>query len=299
MNRPDPKDFGVIHMSQQSTQPNGTYSTARQFRRKLGVTLVELLVGMTILGVILLAASGLLQGNQRLASDTQTRSNALGDARGAISRMTETLSQAAYIYPAGLTISLNNGLVGQGTPNQITTGSLAIAALVSDGADPPTYQGVIYYVADRGQSKFAADLPQMPTDRIAQHVLVEAKTIADAAGKQHEWPAKTIPTANWNLNASEGVLVDGVNLNGTTGSDVITNLMVSGQFSPLTGSDGEVFKNGLQGATTPPDLYTPEALITTIGYNVGIRVATSGKTLAESGTTVLRGLANARNIPRR
>jgi prepilin-type N-terminal cleavage/methylation domain-containing protein len=249
-----------------------------------GFTLIELLIGMSILGVILLAASGLLQGNQKLTNDAQTRSNALGDARGAISRMTDTISQAAYIYPKDSTISftgVNSTIVGNVSNNRVNTGTKGIAVLIADSADPSKYRGVIYYLADR--SHFASDLPQLAVDRVAQHVLVEAKTNGPI-----DWPAKSLPNLNWGVDASEGVLVDGIDV-----TMLETDLMTDRVFAPESGSDGSVFK------TVNPALNDVDALISTIGYSIGIRVATNGKSLAESGTTVLRGLANSRNVPRR
>jgi prepilin-type N-terminal cleavage/methylation domain-containing protein len=254
-------------------------------RHSLGVTLVELLIGMSILGVILLAASGVLQVNSKATNDTQVRSNALGDARGAISRMTETISQAAYIYPTGLNISF----LSKGTPKTITTGDRAIAALISSAGG---YEGVVYYVADRTEGTFASDLPSLAADRIAQHILVEART---QSGTPIPWPAKTVPRLNWDVPVSQGVLVDGIDVDAVDADGKkITKLMTTGTvISPLTGSDAAAFVDdkvtGING---------PKALISTVGYSIGIRVATNGKTLADSGTTVLRGLTNARNVPR-
>jgi prepilin-type N-terminal cleavage/methylation domain-containing protein len=257
--------------------------------RRRGFTLVELLIGMTILGVILVAAAGLLQSNQKVTSDAQTRSNASSDARGAMSRMTETLSQAAYIYPKGSTITF---IDKDGNLRQAITGNEAIAALISSGTSSggaPQYRGVIYYLADRSVTRFADDLPSIPSDRIAQHILVEAN-VSDIT-----WASESVPIQSWNANASEGVLVDGVDL--MDGATQITNLMTNENFAPETGSDGSIFAKGIQGAS--PKIDTPEALISTIGYSIGVRVASAGRPLAESGTTVLRGLANARNVPRR
>jgi prepilin-type N-terminal cleavage/methylation domain-containing protein len=253
-------------------------------RNVAGFTLIELLIGMSILGVILLAASGLLQGNQKLTNDAQTRSNALGDARGAISRMTDTISQAAYIYPANSTISVtgaNSNIVGNVSSKQINTGKNGVAVLITDSADPSKYRGVIYYLADRSQ--FASDLPQLAVDGVAQHVLVEAKT-----NGLIDWPAKSLPKLDWSVDASEGVLVDGIDA-----AMPETDLMTDRVFAPESGSDGSVFK------TVNPALNDADALISTIGYSIGIRVATNGKSLAGSSTTVLRGLANSRNVPRR
>jgi prepilin-type N-terminal cleavage/methylation domain-containing protein len=249
-------------------------------RNVAGFTLIELLIGMSILGVILLAASGLLQGNQKVTNDAQTRSNALGDARGAISRMTDTISQAAYIYPADSTISVT-GVVGNISSDQVKTGKNGVAVLITDSVDPKKYRGVIYYLADRSQKE--SDLPNLAIDRVAQHVLVEAKTNTTI-----DWPAKSLPKLDWGVDASEGVLVDGIDVTMPE-----TDLMTDRVFAPESGSDGSVFK------TVNPALNDANALISTIGYSIGIRVASNGKSLADSGTTVLRGLANSRNVPRR
>jgi prepilin-type N-terminal cleavage/methylation domain-containing protein len=272
-----------------SSKPQTTINLPKM-NRENGFTLIELLIGMTILGVILVAAAGLLQSNQRVTNDAQTRSNAIGDARGAMSRMTETLSQAAYIYPEASTI---NFFDAKDNPRQVVTGADAVAALIS--SDPgavgaPLYRLVIYYLADRSDSRFNLDLPNLPTDRIAQNILVEANIT------NIPWPSGSLPLKSWTGNASEGVLVDGVDR--MDGATKITELMTNGALAPATGSDGSIFAPGIAGANPVLGLKTPEALITTIGYSIGVRVASVGKSLAESGTTVLRGVANARNVPR-
>jgi prepilin-type N-terminal cleavage/methylation domain-containing protein len=152
MNRLESTHLGITRMKQDMR------SLVPKRQNLAGFTLIELLIGMSILGVILLAASGLLQGNQKLTNDAQTRSNVLGDARGAISRMTDTISQAAYIYPADSTInfSANNTVVGNVSSNQVNTGKKGVAVLITDSAVPPKYQGVIYYLADRSQFAVAS-----------------------------------------------------------------------------------------------------------------------------------------------
>jgi prepilin-type N-terminal cleavage/methylation domain-containing protein len=261
-----------------------------KMNRENGFTLIELLIGMTILGVILVAAAGLLQSNQRVTNDAQTRSNAIGDARGAMSRMTETLSQAAYIYPEASTITFFDA---DNNSRQVVTGADAVAALIS--SDPgavgaPLYRGVIYYLADRSDSRFKLDLPNLASDRIAQNILVEANIT------NIPWPSGSLPNKSWTDNASEGVLVDGVDR--MDGATKITELMTNGALAPATGSDGSIFAPGIAGANPVLGLKTPEALITTIGYSIGVRVASVGKSLSDSGITVLRGVANARNVPR-
>lgn len=260
--------------------------------RQAGITLIELVIGMGILGVILFAASSLLVGNQRVTLEQQTRTNALSDARAAISRITEAVSSAAYIYPQGSTITVAGGLVGQGAPNKVVTGANAIAILEPDGtrSNPRTYNGVIYYLADRNDPKFAADLPALGADRISPWVLVEARSVAIGS---IAWPKDTLPPTSWALSTlTEGVLVDGIDVLNNN-----THLMSTATLAPTAGIDGTAFKDGLQG--TAATASSPDALLSTLGFQLGISVAVPGKTLANSGTTVLRGLANPRNVPRR
>jgi general secretion pathway protein J len=282
--------LGVSNVKRVHASKLQTMIHLTKLNRENGFTLIELLIGMTILGVILVAAAGLLQSNQRVTNDAQTRSNAIGDARGAMSRMTETLSQAAYIYPEASTINFNDA---KGDPRQVITGTDAVAALIS--SDPgavgaPLYRLVIYYLADRSDTRFNPDLPNLASDRIAQNILVEANIT------NISWPSGSLPLKSWTGNASEGVLVDGVDR--MDGATRITELMTNGALAPATGSDGSIFAPGIAGANPVVGLKTPEALITTIGYSIGVRVASVGKSLADSGTTVLRGVANARNVPR-
>jgi prepilin-type N-terminal cleavage/methylation domain-containing protein len=298
--------FGVEDMNNQASEANRIHvhrihvhriHAHRTQRISSGFTLVELLIGMAILGVILVAAGSLLQGNQKVTADTQTRSNALGDARGALSRMTESFNQASYIFPMGVTIKFSS----DGQAKSILTGPEAVAALIAQSG---TYEGVIYYLADRSEPKFADDLPQIPADRIAQKVLVEARTQASGV-TQLDWPARTIPfdlgskTATWNREVLEGVLVDGIYTDATV--DNPTHLMSSGILAPIAGSDGKVFLTEAE-IPDPPvggsKLENNQALITSVAFQIGIRIATGGKSLSESGTTALRGLANARNVPR-
>ena len=269
--------------------------------RSRGITLVELVVGMAILGVILLAANSLLQVNQRATLEQQTRTNALSDARAAITRMTENISAAAYIYPAETDINVLTSRCAV----TIRTGSGALALLIPDGSrkSPPTYHGVIYHLADRASPTFAADLPSLPADRIAQLVLVEARLgdTTGVGGGAIAWAKDTLPRRDWagtGVTAQEGVLVDGI-FEDAAKPDESTHLMAEANFSPSGGIDASAFNGGLGSSSPKPKPNQSDALISSIGYRLSVQVATPGKALADSGTTLLRGLANPRNVPRR
>jgi prepilin-type N-terminal cleavage/methylation domain-containing protein len=264
-----------------------------------GFTVLEMLLAMAILGIVLLVASALLQSNQAAASTQQARTTSLEDGRAAMSRIAETLSRAAYIYPSGITITVTSGLVGTGADktnptNSITTGADAVAMLLYDdkNASPRGYYGVIFYVTTRDKTKFASDLSSLPTDRIGQSVLVEARTTQTGAGPI-TWSVNANPALTskaWSATMDEGVLADGV-------VSTSTNLMASAVFSPSGGVDDSVFTTGLRSKSPAMTLNT--ARILGVGYNLGVQIAPPGKTLASTGPTLLRGLSSARSVPRR
>ncbi|WP_045234152.1 PilW family protein, partial [Deinococcus pimensis] len=152
--------------------------------RRAGMTVVELLVGLAILGVVLFAALSLLTAGQDVTSFQQRRTLTLDDARAAMSRVVEVGSQASYVYPAGLTLTTGEGLRGARSEGELTTGRSALALLVWDGrsTSPPRYHAVVFYVADR--ARFAEDLPGTGQGS----ALVEATTEVPGVPGAITWP---------------------------------------------------------------------------------------------------------------
>ncbi len=253
-----------------------------------GFTLVELLISMAILGVILTVTSSILQVNQKGVNAQQSRTASTGDARAAMTRISEQLAQAAYIYPSGITISVSSGIKGQGTINRVTTGSSTIAVLVADGLNstPPKYDGVIFYVTAR--SNFSTDLPSLPSGTFSPNVLVRAAVETTGAGLI-TWAVNATPPTTWGAAAVEGVLADGIDTSRT-------NLMASATYSPVLGVDDTYFSSGLRGNN--PAITAANALITSLGFQVAVNIAPNSASFSSSGGTVLRGLITARNVPR-
>lgn len=257
-----------------------------------GFTTLEMLLTMAVLGLILAIAAALLQTNQRLSDAQQARTNSLEDARMAASRLAETINQAAYIYPAGKRITSGIGLEGV---NGITTGSDALALLVPDGLNstPRRYHGVVFYLADR--QKFLADLPNLPSNRIAPWVLVEARTGLDGAGAV-EWALDTLPILDWNAVINAGVLVDGMVNKLEGGAKSGSDLMGSASFSPNAGVDKTVFNAGLRG--NAPDKFAANALLLGVSFQLSVRVSAVGQA-STTPSILIPGLGTARNVPRR
>ena len=260
-----------------------------------GFTTLEMLLAMAVLGLILTIAAALLQTNQRVSDAQQARTNSLEDARMAASRIAETINQAAYIYPAGKQIRVTSG-IGLGGVNGITTGSDALALLVPDGLNstPRRYHGVVFYLADR--QKFLADLPNVPSNRIAPWVLVEARTGLDGAGAI-PWALDTLPILDWDALINEGVLVDGMVNKLEGGAKSGSDLMGSASFSPSAGVDKTVFNAGLRGNS--PGKSAANALLLGVSFQLSIRVSAVGQAASTTPSTLIPGLGTARNVPRR
>jgi prepilin-type N-terminal cleavage/methylation domain-containing protein len=263
--------------------------------KKSGFTTLEMLLAMAVLGIILTIAANLLQTNQKVTDAQQARTTSLEDARLAASRIAETINQAAYIFPAGKSITVG-GLTGQGVSNQMTTGSNGLALLVPDGQTPARYHGVIFYLADR--TKFLNDLPNLPSNRIGPQVLVEARTGNDSDPGGLEWPRNSLPSLTWVASIKEGVLVDGMIEEGSTvGTGLGTNLMRSASFSPSAGIDQTAFTSGLR--VNNPVITDAKALLLGIGFQLSLRVSPAGQTATSTPSSLIPGLGTARNVPRR
>jgi prepilin-type N-terminal cleavage/methylation domain-containing protein len=264
--------------------------------QRFGFTTLEMLLAMAVLGLILAIAAALLQTNQRASDAQQARTNSLEDARMAASRMAESINQAAYIYPAGKQIRITSG-IGLGGINGVTTGTDALALLVPDGLNstPRRYHGVVFYLADR--QKFLADLPNLPSNRIAPWVLVEARTGLDGAGAIG-WPLDELPILDWDAVINEGVLVDGM-LNDVANPDPRTNsnLMRDASFSPSAGVDKTVFNKGLR--VNNSGMAAADALLLGVSFQLSIRVSAVGQAGSTTPSALIPGLGTARNVPRR
>jgi prepilin-type N-terminal cleavage/methylation domain-containing protein len=265
-------------------------NSSRFSRRSQGFTIVEMLLGAALLGVVLVIATEFLNSNQRVTSEQQARNNSLEDGRAAMSRIGEVVNQAAYIYPSGITITGLSGLAGNGTAAQITTGNSAVVLLVPDNqsSTPKKYHGVVYYLATRSHTKFSDDLPTLGTTQI------EARTGLTGTGAI-TWNTNSNPATDltsWTGVGSipEGVLADGIIENES-------NLMDSAKYSPSAGVDDSVFNSGLRNSS--PAMTNTAARILGLGFQITTQVIPQGKTASTAAKTALRGLGTGRNIPRR
>lgn len=120
-------------------------------KHTLGLSLVELLISMAILGILLALLSAFLINNQRVTSTQITAATLSNDLRLAHLRISEIVSQAHYIYPSGKTLTIDG--------KTFTTGAATLAVLVPRGttyckaigstATKTDYCGFAYVIEDR------------------------------------------------------------------------------------------------------------------------------------------------------
>ncbi len=218
-----------------------------------GVTLVELLIAMAIFGVFMVMLGAFFSTNSRASNKQISATDANLSLRQSLLRMSEIITQAAYIYPAGQTITLNLS----GTTVTRTTGSDVLAVLVSAGTtfcklSTATYCGFLFSIENR--TDFAAILG---TASSTQFALVEWRS--DGLS----WAINTFPptsVATW-ANAARAVMSDNiVPSTVTNGSSLAAanNLAISDESAifdddvtfDLTTS-GRSANNGLVGAVAP------------------------------------------------
>ncbi|GIW33612.1 PilW family protein [Meiothermus sp.] len=176
-----------------------------------GITLVELLVAMAVLGLVLSLSSRLIFQNQDITTRQVLAGRVNEDVRQATLRMSDVISQAGYIFPNNATITVQTGV----TNTAVVTGDDALAVLVPPRTAycPLTtnqYCGFLYRLEPR--DPYIADLGNTPGN--SGWVLVEYQA------RGLTWNANTNPTSvanNWTSAGfkSRGVVADSVTDDGT------------------------------------------------------------------------------------
>lgn len=175
--------------------------------RRQAFTLIEALVALFILGIVLTVASSFLSSNQRVATNNLVNSQVSDDLRLAQLRVSELVSQAAYIYPVGVSIILPGATT-------VTTGSSLLAFLVpwespycrdGNASNRTLYCAFIYRVEPRSSYSSLLGLRK----NVSNWVLVERRY------RWFDWSTGGPPATNWaglTQNPSfPGVIADSVN----------------------------------------------------------------------------------------
>lgn len=78
-------------------------------RHVRGVTLIELLIGMGLALILLVAAFGLFTSSTKSAFDLQTRNDLLAELQIAQNYLAAQLREAVYVFPEGTVLNLGGG----------------------------------------------------------------------------------------------------------------------------------------------------------------------------------------------
>lgn len=185
-------------------------------KRALGFTLIEVLIATVLLGIVLTVASALFIQSHQISTRQISATEAEEDARLAILRMDEVLSQTAYLYPNGQTLTIPSG--------SVVTGDDAVAGLAparspycptSDATRYDKYCGFIYRLVPRSGYTTLLGV----RNGVGDSVLIEQRF------EWIDWPSNssTPPTKNWGATtlASTGVIADAVD-DANTQLDLLT-----------------------------------------------------------------------------
>jgi prepilin-type N-terminal cleavage/methylation domain-containing protein len=266
-------------------------------RRNLtGMTLVEMLVAMGVLGLVLGIVNAFFISNNNLASQQMTSADVNLALKQSILRMSEIISQANYIYPAERTMTMATG-------KSFKTGSNALAVLVPentpycpmDSDNVREYCGFMYVLEPRANHVGVLGTRPGTTNT----VLVEYRTNATI-----NWTIGTIPATtvvNWSAMAPvAGVVVDSVNA-AETQLGRADNLVLVDKTKKSVDEQGratDLFSYSINTNDAATALAgspsASNALIQSVTYTIGLSYTRQGKTISMEQT----GNTMARAIPR-
>jgi prepilin-type N-terminal cleavage/methylation domain-containing protein len=240
------------------------------FRHNLGLSLVELLIAMAILGILLAMLSAFLISNQRVTTTQITAATLSNDVRLAHLRISEIISQAHYIYPSGITLTIND--------KTFVTGKAGLAILVPRGttyckaegttAKKQDYCGFAYVIDDRTPYTSLLGLGDPSDEVIAEYKVEELPWDPKDAISNDKTPAEFL--TNWGIKAVANPVADSVD-------STTTNL--AGNLSPASRKSAFDDKAGFD-LTTPTD--NAKALISAVTSTIALKRTINGKPVSVS-----------------
>jgi prepilin-type N-terminal cleavage/methylation domain-containing protein len=161
-----------------------------------GFTMLEMLIGLSILGVIMVAFFRIVGSTIDSSNELNQRNDLIQDAQVAQQIVTAKIQEACYIYPNGQVINLGNGYtrqrsVGTGAPSpNWTVGTHPILAMLlkpdpnATGTNVGLNRFVAYYPVLRSTWVTSASESQNPGDDSANRnnwILVQLQAFVPAA----------------------------------------------------------------------------------------------------------------------
>jgi prepilin-type N-terminal cleavage/methylation domain-containing protein len=199
-------------------------------REQTGFTLVEVLIGLFILGAIMVAFFRIVGTTTDTSNELTQRNDLIQDAQVAQQIVNARIQEACYVYPNGTVITMGTGYttkrtIPTGTSDSWTVGTDQIVAMIL----PPTSVG--------GSGRFYAYYPILRSYYISSATAASQRPDAEA-GNANNWilmeyfttnitnwdPSKTCNdnvtggTLAYNTAASGNFLIDNVQPTDATGN---------------------------------------------------------------------------------
>jgi prepilin-type N-terminal cleavage/methylation domain-containing protein len=154
-------------------------------REQTGFTLVEVLIGLFILGVIMVAFFRIVGTTADTSNELTQRNDLIQDAQVAQQIVNARIQEACYVYPSGTVITMGTGYttkrtIPSGTSNSWTVGTDPIVAMILPPATGTTlWRFVAYYAMLRSYyitNAAASQRPDAEAGNASNWILMEQNT---------------------------------------------------------------------------------------------------------------------------
>lgn len=261
-----------------------------------GFTLIEMLIGIAVLSLLLLAFTQIFGSSLRASSEINARNELISEGQIAQQLISSKLKSAYYVYPTGTSIQLvGAGFTAKNTVNGADTytwrvGTDPFVALIL----PPTVKATCSSSSRDACFSFYAYYPVLRSTLIEKHPEIAP-------------PADPNNANMWILMEYRANLIDGVNRS----TDTLANPpnAPNGTFATITtnsastaptikGQSGQMLTDYVQPLGNAPynTMFAIDSANKTVDFNLRLQQVDSGKILtAPGGTSLLKSRVYPRN----
>ena len=244
-------------------------------KKSQGFTLIEMLIGMAIFGILMLAFTQIFGGSLKASSQINSRNELVSEGQIAQQLVASRLQSAYYVYPPGTSVQLtDNGFTAKNTVNGANTyiwrvGTNPFIAIIL----PPTTAGTCTSSFTKACFSFYAYYPVLRSVLIAEN-----KSIAPDADPNN--------ASVWILMEYRANLIDGV----PRGSNLLASppsftavLTNAASVNPtVKGQSGQMLIDYVQplGTAAPYNaMFTVDSTNKFVDFNLRLQQNRGGKTL--------------------